>query len=295
MKILSIGEFMVEMKNTSPNTYEKGYAGDTFNFAYYMRQLCPADWDIQYGTVFGNQAEDQNAINFIKSKNIGIDRIQSHPSKTIGLFLLSNTDDGEKQYGYWRSDSAARTFFNTVQSFDDFDMVYLSGITAAISNDKETLITSIKNTYNSGVKIAYDLQHRRQLWSLTDGKEFFTQIIEFCNVVKISDEEWEWLYQNEKTIDQLSIQHPNIEIILTCGENPSQRWLNGECTDICPTKTVDKVIDSSAAGDSFIATYLTNTLLGKTPMTALENASAVSSKVLQYKGSLIPESIIKKR
>ena len=40
-RILCIGECMVELAPTDDGTYRQGFAGDTFNMAWYLRRLLP--------------------------------------------------------------------------------------------------------------------------------------------------------------------------------------------------------------------------------------------------------------
>ena len=296
MKFISIGELMVEMANINSDMYKKTYAGDTFNVAYYISAYAPDNWEISYGTSLGTSNDDNGAIDYIKSHNIKTDAIDITPNRTIGLFTLSNDDSGEKQYGYWRSMSAAKTYFNDVRDFAQYDVLYLSGITAAITDNRDYLITSIANskTANPNLTIAYDFNHRRQLWSPKDARDFAQHILPLCNIIKISDEELPWIFGDHMTITDLCNIAPNAEIIFTKGADGSERWKNGNQTHLCPAVTVDNIVDTSAAGDSFIACYLLHTSQGHDTQTSLENASKLASSVLGYKGSIAPLSHLPK-
>ena len=289
MKIISIGELMVEMANTHGDTYKKTYAGDTFNVAYYMKAYAPAHWYMTYGTVLGTTADDTGAIDFIKKYGIATDGVHIHDTRTIGLFTLGNDAHGEKQYGYWRSLSAAKTYFNNQQTFDGYDLIYFSGITAAIMENRDNLVDCIIESYQTDtINIVYDFNHRRQLWSPDEARIFAEKIINYCHVLKISDEELPWIFGNAMTIEKLSTMTPNAEIIYTKGGDGSERWQNGECTHVCPAMPVQTIVDTSAAGDAFIAYYLVGRWTGLDVMQSLQNASQLASAVLGYKGSIAP-------
>lgn len=294
MKVICVGELMVEMANTQGNIYKKTYAGDTFNTAYYMRAYAPSTWDIHYGTKLGKNTDDKGAVQFIEQFGIGTDYIAYSDTKTIGLFTLGNDENGEKQYGYWRGMSAAKYYFDDVRCFSDFDLVYISGITAAITHNRDNLVQSIKmtkqRTLEQGKKviIAYDFNHRRQLWQPSQAKLFAENLMPYCDILKISDEELPWIFGADMTLAQLFEHAPHSEVIFTKGAGGSERWINGAMDMRIPAVHVDTVVDTSAAGDSFIALYLTGCLNGKDRIKSLKNASQVASAVLGVKGSIAP-------
>ena len=51
---------------------------------------------------------------------------------------------------------------------------------------------------------------------------------------------------------------------------------------------VEKVVDTTAAGDSFSAAFLANRLLGGSPEDAAEAGHRLASQVIQVPGALIP-------
>lgn len=291
MNVICIGELMVEMTHMGDGVYRKTYSGDTFNTAYYMRCYAP-HWHIDYGTSLGTSADDKGAIDFIQSHTIGTDTIDIHTSRTIGLLIFDTDNQGEKNYRYWRSDSAVKTYFDRVRDFSNYDIVYLSGITSAVTDNRNNLIESITTTKqnNKDVLVAYDFNHRRQLWSPSEGRDLAQKIMPLCDTMKISDEELPWLFGDDMTLQKLSAMAPHAEIIFTKGPHGSERWLGGVMTHSCPAVAVDTIVDLSAAGDSFIACYLWQRSVGGDVMLALQYASKVSSAVLGYRGSTAPQS-----
>ena len=54
------------------------------------------------------------------------------------------------------------------------------------------------------------------------------------------------------------------------------------------TRTIDQVIDSTAAGDSFNAAYLGARLAGMSPKQAAERGHRLAGEVVQHRGAVIP-------
>ena len=52
-RIVCVGECMVELAPAGDGLYRRGFAGDTFNTAWYLRRKLPDDWTVAYGTCIG--------------------------------------------------------------------------------------------------------------------------------------------------------------------------------------------------------------------------------------------------
>ena len=78
----------------------------------------------------------------IQNEKILTDSILINPNKTPGLYLIENDKKGEREFFYWRSDSAAKTLFDNIdirrfsQKLTNCDVIYFSGITLSIYNSK---------------------------------------------------------------------------------------------------------------------------------------------------------------
>jgi 2-dehydro-3-deoxygluconokinase len=59
------------------------------------------------------------------------------------------------------------------------------------------------------------------------------------------------------------------------------------------TQAVDKVVDTTAAGDSFAAGYLSRRLLGHTAVASASFGNLVASRVVQHRGAIIPVEAMK--
>ena len=107
--IVAIGECMVELAPVANGEqFNMGYAGDTFNTAWYLRRLLGKDYQINYFTAIGTDALSDKMLRFFKHAGIGTDCILRRDARGVGLYMIQ-LQDGERSFSYWRSDSAART------------------------------------------------------------------------------------------------------------------------------------------------------------------------------------------
>ncbi|WP_169543966.1 sugar kinase [Sneathiella aquimaris] len=284
-KVLSFGEIMLEMSDVGNGLYRRSFAGDTFNMAYYLKTVAGSAVQASYMTALGNDKDSNDCIAFINKYGVSSTACFRDPDRTIGLFLLSNDEIGEKQYGYWRGQSAARHLFDTPRDLTGYDIVYFSGISAAITHQKDNLIQSVVSAKKTGVKIAYDFNYRSKLWSTDEACRFNEEIFAVAELVKISDEELELLYPGSDIV-QLSKKAPEAEWVLTCSGGCVEIWQNGRRTELEVFQPIGAVVDSSAAGDAFIATFIASQLLGKNKKTALQYAHQIASQVVCFKGSI---------
>ncbi len=107
-RVLSIGECMVELSQAGQGLLRKGFAGDTFNTAWYLRAVLSQNWQVDYLTALGDDPLSEELLAFMQKAGIGTGLIRRIPGKTPGLYLIS-LKDGERTFSYWRDTSAAKT------------------------------------------------------------------------------------------------------------------------------------------------------------------------------------------
>jgi 2-dehydro-3-deoxygluconokinase len=292
VRVLSIGEVMLEMSDIGDGLYKKSFAGDTFNVAHYLSVVSGGQFKADYLTAVGTDADSQACLEFLRRHGVPTDQCQQDPERNIGLFILSNDASGEKQYGYWRGQSAARHLFDKPRDLSGYDLIYLSGITAAITENKTQLVNDIKTARQNGARIAFDFNYRALLWSPEEAVAFCDLFLPYANIIKISDEELENLLP-DSDLASLSKTYPSAEWVLTCGGDKGEVWMNGEMVAQQLFASVPTVVDSSAAGDAFIATYLAAQFSGCDALTALNRGHAVASQVVCAKGSIVPIDLTK--
>lgn len=133
--MLSIGECMVELMQAEGGMLRKGYAGDTFNTAYYARLFAPAGWTVEYLTAVGTDVVSDELLSFIDSTGVGTAHIARIEGRMPGLYMI-HLKDGERSFSYWRSTSAAKLLADDPErlraAIEKVDVVFFSGITLAI-------------------------------------------------------------------------------------------------------------------------------------------------------------------
>ena len=80
---------------------------------------------------------------------------------------------------------------------------------------------------------------------------------------------------------------PQIELVIKDGAAPCVLRAEGEVRRV-PAIRVERVVDTTAAGDSFSAAYLLGRLLGAPAVESARAAHAVAGAVVQHPGAIVP-------
>ncbi|SPH17213.1 2-dehydro-3-deoxygluconokinase [Defluviimonas aquaemixtae] len=296
-RFLSIGECMVELAQIGDDTYRRGFAGDTFNTAWYARRLLLPDWIVSYASCIGSDAVSDEMEAFMKREGIDTSTLRRVPDRTVGLYMIS-TENGERSFSYWRSQSAARAITEDpawlARVLSSRDVLYFSGITLAIlpADHREILCAAIAKARGKGAIVAFDTNLRPRLWgSEAAMKDGITLGASVANIVLPSFDEETGLFDDAKPADTVAryrdggarivaVKNGGGELTLWDAENGARSF---------PAPQVGKVVDTTAAGDSFAAAFLSDLAVGKSADEAARAAMVLAAKVIQARGALVPE------
>src|ERR1700754_2595901 len=163
---------MVELSQAGDGLLRKGFAGDTFNTAWYARACLGPDWSVDYFTALGDDAMSDEMVAFIDKAGIGTSLIHRIKGRTPGLYMI-NLQNGERSFSYWRDSSAARSLAadpdRLREAVESAAVIYFSGITLAIiGDDAPTLLAEIRRAKAGGKLTVFDPNIRPRLWQSYD-------------------------------------------------------------------------------------------------------------------------------
>ena len=294
-RILAIGECMVEIAPTSVlNQFCLGYAGDTLNTAWYLRHILGPSVQVDYFTAVGTDTVSNKMIKFLQQTGIGTDHILRVKDKSVGLYMIQ-LQDGERSFSYWRGESAARTLAETTLplqvALDGAEFAYFSGITLAIlpASDCIRLLKVLEEFRESGGVVIFDPNLRPKLWtSPLQMTETVMQAAAISDIVLPSFEDeaiWFGDLSKEATVRRYVAAHVGCCVV----KNGSGRILayeDGHCINCDPIQNV-KLVDSTAAGDSFNAGFIGARLQGADLDDAVLAGSSLAAQVILKPGALV--------
>ncbi|MEL6170343.1 MAG: sugar kinase, partial [Pseudomonadota bacterium] len=173
MRLLAVGECMAELSpSETAGHYRLGFAGDTFNTAWYAARLLPAG-SVAYFTRLGDDPASADLRRFAEAGQIDTRHISTEVGGTLGLYMIT-LKDGERSFTYWRGQSAARHLADDpaalAAAMAEAEIVYVSGITMAILAPaaRDALLGELETARAAGRTIAFDPNLRPRLWSNPD-------------------------------------------------------------------------------------------------------------------------------
>ncbi|WP_323770968.1 sugar kinase [Antarctobacter sp.] len=295
MRFLAIGECMAELAPTAAQgDYHLGFAGDTFNTAWYLARIRP-DIAVAYFTAVGTDTISQKMREAFSQSGIDDRHVQALPDRTVGLYLIS-LDNGERSFSYWRGQSAARQLAQDPQALSqamgDADLVYFSGITLAILDaaSRETLLKALRNARAVGKTIAFDPNLRPSLWS--EPSLMIDTIMQGAAVSDIVlpsfEDEARWYQDADPTATaDRYVSAGATTVVVKNGPDPVH-YIQDGVTGTVPVPLLSSIVDTTAAGDSFNAAIMAG-LEGGTPLPdCILNACRMAGQVVQGKGALVP-------
>ena len=271
-------------------------AGDTFNTAVYLRRCLGKPHSVDYLTALGADGLSDKMITAIQHHGLGIGGIRRLQDKLPGIYSISLDKTGERYFSYWRSDSAARGFFESeaghvFERLAGFDCIYATGISLAILPDSTrlALLEWLKGYRLGGGVFAFDSNYRPSLWESRDIAAMrIDQFWQSCDIALPSLDDEMALFGEDETavIQRFKGYHHTCAVVKRGARGP---LVVSDEVVVPEPIAISKVVDTTAAGDSFCGAFLATYLTGHNLAQAVTAAHLLASQVVQHQGAIIPD------
>jgi len=294
IKICAIGECMLELANVKKKVlYSQSIAGDTLNFSTYLDKKI---FDTFYLSAVGTSEISNRTFNFLKKQKINTNLVSQINSHEIGLYLIENSNLGEKKFYYWRDNSAAKFFFNNqditkyIKQLQKFQYIYFTGITLSLFESKnfDNFICLLQLLKKKQVKIIFDLNIRIKRWYKKKLISYFSKTLPLIDILFASGEDLNFLKGKNtlKTFRSIIQKYDIKHGVYRNNSKFNYSFYNNERYTI-KNKIINRVVDTSGAGDGYNAAYLSNFIKFNNVQKALRAASEIGAKIVMKKGAIV--------
>lgn len=298
-KITVLGECMVELSPEAADggapLYRMGFAGDTFNTAIYMARLGD---QVAYCTALGQgDPFSEGVLATMRRETIDTRLVRQVENRLPGLYAIVLDDHGERKFHYWRERAPIRDLFSAhtadqlIEAAKASDLVYLSGVTLAVIGDigRARLKDILTYVHSHGVAVALDFNYRPALWpSAEAARAALDGVVPACRYISLSSEDSRPLYDREAEELAALWAATGAEVVARDESHAvNVHRLEGRTPTPAPGRV--QAIDTTGAGDSFNAAYLSSRLAGLSIADSVERGHALAATVVRCKGAIVPE------
>jgi 2-dehydro-3-deoxygluconokinase len=297
--IYAIGECMIELQRSpAAGTMDYRFGGDTLNAALYMaRLLDPAVARVAYVTGLGTDGMSDQMLADWEGEGIVTRCVQRLPDCLPGLYMIETDGAGERRFHYWRRDSAARAWMRApgaaavLAELEGAQALYLSGISLAIlePDDRVRLLAVLARCRANGGRIVFDNNYRTRLWpDAASAREAYAAALAHTDLALLTLDDEDALYGTggpDAAIERARLLGVG-EIVVKRGAASCLVWQAGSLIEVAP-QPVARVVDTTAAGDSFGAAYVAARLSGRAPEAAARAGHRLAGAVIGERGAII--------
>lgn len=297
MSIAALGECMLELQGEAFGQLRQAFGGDTLNTAVYLARCGGRQLRVHYATALGDDSLSSGLLARWADEQVQTGLVQRLPGRLPGLYLIELDAGGERRFHYWRGQAAARSYFETAstaleEQADALDALYLSGISLAIlpPSGRERVVALMTRLRAAGKVVAFDNNYRPRLWeSVADARYWYSRAFGAASIALVTADDHQALHglASEEAAVSAAQALAVDEIAIKRGARPTRVGGGGAWQDVA-TEPVARVVDTTAAGDSFAAGYLCQRLRGVPAAEAAAFGNRLAARVIQHPGALIP-------
>ena len=297
-KVALVGECMLEISGAAFGAMHQSYGGDTFNTAVYLQRCGAGSLQTWYATALGDDGLSRELQRRWTQDGLGLDLVRTLPGRMPGLYQIEVDAQGERRFSFWRDNSAARSYFDIDETpleerLSTWDAFYFSGISLAILPPaaRDRLLTFAAALRERGARVVFDNNFRARLWpDPAVARDCFRRAFTVADTVLITVDDHQALFQLADS--DAALAHAQTltaqELVIKRGVEPTLVRTGGGPWHSVATEPVTRVVDTTAAGDSFAAGYLSQRLRGASTEDAARFGNRLAARVIQHPGAIIP-------
>lgn len=268
-----------QLMKSEPNPWTAFPGGAPVNVACACRKLGTTS---AFVGCLGNDQDGDDFLTLLKESQVNIQLVQRTDEEPTRRVIVTRSPAGDRNFGgfidYRKAYQFADAYLDSTQLLSQADelldnnpngIIVSSTLSLAFPLSAKAVQTFVQRGIELGLKLFVDVNWRPVFWTTCSEEEARESIFDFCQqatIVKLTDEEAVWLFENDNIIssptealnhpERIHEQFPNAEIVLvTAGEYGAAYSMWNGCIGKIPPMQVD-VVETTGAGDAFSAGFL---------------------------------------
>jgi fructokinase len=203
----------------------------------------------------------------LKREGVDISPLRFESRARTALAFVSLRADGEREFLFYRHPSADMLFMPDevdTQAIAASRVLHFDSISLAAAQPRETVLHAATLAKRAGKLISYDVNLRLPLWSNAEAaREGIRAGLALADVAKLSDDELDFVTGRRDPEAVQDLWHPGLKVaVLTMGGRGSILITKAGQRHV-PSIEV-KPVDTTGAGDGFVAGFLAGLLKHET-------------------------------
>lgn len=299
-RIVLFGEGMIEERADAAFAW----GGDVVNTAVYLaRQTAQLGLRPELMSAMGADAGSAAIMAAWAAQGVGVEHVLRDPTRTAGRYKISLRPDGQRSFSYDRDRSAARSFFEhadagaTLEWAAGADILYLTGITLSIYGEAaRARIGELARAVRArGGEVVFDANYRAPGWpSAAAAWAAIEALAPAITLAMPSSDDHAALRGPALSADAAAawLALGPREVVIKLGADGAY-VANASGEHVAVTAAAPaRVIDTTAAGDSFNAAYIAARLVeGASMEAAARRGAALAAEVIGWPGAIAPVEV----
>lgn len=179
------------------------------------------------------------------------------------LALVHTLADGDRDFSFYRDPGADMMLTADevpAELIADSRIFHFGTLSMTHEGVRAATVKALEIAKESGSLISFDPNLRPPLWnSLEDARDQVLTGLSYCDILKISDNEIQWLTGQEDFtdgVDWIRARYPGIRLILVSMGRDGSRAYCGDITVEVPAFLQKNTIETTGAGDTFCGCVL---------------------------------------
>ena len=298
--IVLFGEGMIEERADAAFAW----GGDVVNTAVYLsRQLQGLGVRPELMSAMGADPGSEAIVAAWAAQGVGVEHVLRDPTRMAGRYRITIGPGGERSFSYDRERSAARSFFAhakadaTLEWAAGADVLYLTGITLSIFGEaaRGRIFQLARRVRDRGGEVVFDANYRAAGWpSAAAAWAAIAALGPAITLAMPSSDDHAALKGAAAPAEIAAVwlalgAH---EVVVKQGaEGAYVANASGEQLAV-PAAVPERIVDTTAAGDSFNAAYVAARLVEDASVeVAARRGAALAADVIGWPGAIAPSQV----